>query len=399
MENEEVKSYIIDFVVNTLSECEAFSKIYSKEFVEQQLNENLDKVITNVVTKRDIKGSYNPKVKAIILASDSVDSLPLTAQDIENDKTLKHTILHESIHAIFRKDKEECEKLGLKQGTGMDEMYRNGTELGLGLNEGLTEWICQKAGYGCTSYRTECNIVRMLALAIGEENVMQLVRGDIKGKVAKLLDLDIAECQYVLSLIDKIHDNEVIALSKKGDNTEELEILDKSISHFEATIFEKYFGKEIDNAINSDMISNESMRRLDEMYILIQGGETSASDIFTTRLPMKFKNEIYPKLFEKNRQAVLAEFRRKRAEENKNNLPMVKKTSWFEKIRQAIMKRFSKKTNLDEKIETKHTEPSSTFQSYISNMENYSNTRHEYTTDYSQTQKNNKHGSHEEIEL
>lgn len=236
MENEEVKRYIIDFVVSTLSECELFAKVYSKEFVVQQLNKNLDKVITNVVTKRNIKGSYNPKVKAIILFSNSVDSPPLTAQDIKNDKTLKHTILHESIHAIFRKDKEECEKLGLKQGTGMDEMYKNGTELGLGLNEGLTEWICQRAGYGCTSYRTECNIVRILSLAIGEENVMQLARGDIKGNVAKLLDLNIAECQYVLSLIDKIHDNEVITLSKEGDNTEELEILDKSISHFEATL-------------------------------------------------------------------------------------------------------------------------------------------------------------------
>lgn len=64
------------------------------------------------------------------------------------------------------------------------------------------------------------------------------------------------------------------------DNTPQLEKLDKSISHFEATIFEKYFGKEIEDAIKSNISSDETEKRLLHIQMLIQGGETSASDIF-----------------------------------------------------------------------------------------------------------------------
>ena len=247
MENEEIKQYLIDFVVKTLSECKVFSNVYGKEFVEQQLEKNVEKVITDEYVKTNIKGSYNPKIKAIILLSGQKDSPPLTIEDIENNDILKHYILHEALHAIFEKDKQEYKELGLRYSTGVDEMYLDGTSLGIGLNEGLTEWICQKAGYGCISYTTEFNIVRMLELAIGEENVMKLAKGNIKENVTKLLDLDETECKYILGLIDRIHDNEIKAFTvEKGvDNTSELETLDKSISHFEATIVEIYFGEEI----------------------------------------------------------------------------------------------------------------------------------------------------------
>ena len=254
---------------------------------------------------------YNPKVKAIILFSEKEDSPPLTISDIENDETLKHNILHEAIHAIFRKNEKQCKELGLKFGTGTDEMYPDGTGLGRGLNEGLTEWICQKAGYKCTTYMTVNNIVRMLELAIGEENIMKLANGDIKGNVTQLLGLDETECRYVLGLIDKIHDNEIKAYSIEDgkDNTKELEVLDKSVAHFEATIFEKYFGKEIEEAINSDTISNETMMRMFDIQMMIQGGKTSASDVFASRLPMRFKNEIYLEIFEKSRETKLKEIR------------------------------------------------------------------------------------------
>lgn len=82
MENEEIRQYLIDFVVKTLSECDAFSRIYGKEFVEGQLNKNVEKVITNVFSERKVKAAYNPTNKAIILLSDSEDSPPMTIQDI-----------------------------------------------------------------------------------------------------------------------------------------------------------------------------------------------------------------------------------------------------------------------------------------------------------------------------
>lgn len=377
MENEEIKQYLIDFVVKTLSECKVFSNVYGKEFVEQQLEKNVEKVITDVYVKTNIKGSYNPKIKAIILLSGQKDSPPLTIEDIENNDILKHYILHEALHAIFEKDKQEYKELGLRYSTGVDEMYLDGTSLGIGLNEGLTEWICQKAGYGCISYTTEFNIVRMLELAIGEENVMKLAKGNIKENVTKLLDLDETECKYILGLIDRIHDNEIKAFTvEKGvDNTSELETLDKSISHFEATIFEKYFGEEIADALNSETITPEIMSRMDNIEMLIQGGETPASDIFSSRLPLQFKTQIYPEILKKHRETLLTELRNNKKEATKTNvnqLPSVYKTNWLKKFKEFIKKKFTNKSKQSGDTERKISKGTDTFKNYVSDMSNYS---------------------------
>lgn len=377
MENEEIKQYLIDFVVKTLSECKVFSNVYGKEFVEQQLEKNVEKVITDVYVKTNIKGSYNPKIKAIILLSGQKDSPPLTIEDIENNDILKHYILHEALHAIFEKDKQEYKELGLRYSTGVDEMYLDGTSLGIGLNEGLTEWICQKAGYGCISYTTEFNIVRMLELAIGEENVMKLAKGNIKENVTKLLDLDETECKYILGLIDRIHDNEIKAFTvEKGvDNTSELETLDKSISHFEATIFEKYFGEEIADALNSETITPEIMSRMDNIEMLIQGGETPASDIFSSRLPLQFKTQIYPEILKKHRETLLTELRNNKKEATKTNvnqLPSVYKTNWLKKFKEFIKKKFTNKSKQSGDTERKISKGTNTFKNYVSDMSNYS---------------------------
>lgn len=376
MENEEIKQYLIDFVVKILSECKVFSNVYGEEFVEQQLEKNVEKVITDVYVKTNIKGSYNPKIKAIILLSGQKDSPPLTIEDIENNDILKHYILHEALHAIFEKDKQEYKELGLRYSTGVDEMYLDGTSLGIGLNEGLTEWICQKAGYGCISYTTEFNIVRMLELAIGEENVMKLAKGNIKENVTKLLDLDETECKYILGLIDRIHDNEIKAFTvEKGvDNTSELENLDKSISHFEATIFEKYFGEEIADALNSETITPEIMSRMDNIEMLIQGGETPASDIFSSRLPLQFKTQIYPEILKKHRETLLTELRKNKKEAtntNVNQLPSVYKTNWLKKFKEFIKKKFTNKSKQSGDTERKISKGTNTFKNYVSDMSNY----------------------------
>jgi len=375
MENEEIRQYLIDFVEKVLNECEVFSRVYGKDFVRKQLDLNLDKVITNVYVKGNCRGLYNPKMKAIALFSEKEDSPPLTIADIEKDEILKHNILHEAIHAIFRKSEEQCKELGVRFATGTDEMYLDGTGLGRGLNEGLTEWICQKAGYKCTTYMTENNIVRMLELAIGEENVMKLANGNIKDNVSQILGLDETECRYILGLIDKIHDNEIKAYSIEGgkDNTKELEILDKSIAHFEATIFEKYFGDEIENAINSDTISDETMMRMFDIQMMIQGGQTSASDVFASRLPMRFKNQIYPELFEKNRKTKLKEIRERinKSSESEEKLPILYKRNWFQKIKEAIEKIFTKKTRQSTITSQEKKIKKQDFKEYISDMSNY----------------------------
>ena len=147
MENQEIKQYLINFVEKTLNGCEAFLKVYGKDFVRKRLEKNLEKVYTDISSSNPNTALYDMENSCItIFSENNLDKL-LTVADIENNKKLKHLILHESIHAIFRRTKEECQEFGIEDGTGTLEFYNNGQELGRGFNEGLTEWICQKAGY------------------------------------------------------------------------------------------------------------------------------------------------------------------------------------------------------------------------------------------------------------
>ncbi len=114
MENKEVRQYLINFVENTLNECKSFSKVYGKEFVKEKLEENVKKVNIDISNDNINKALYDVQNSCITLFYGNNFSKRLTVTDIENNKKLKHLILHESIHAIFKRTKEECKKLILK---------------------------------------------------------------------------------------------------------------------------------------------------------------------------------------------------------------------------------------------------------------------------------------------
>jgi len=46
MENEELRQYLIDFVEKTLNECEAFTRVYGKDFVRKRLEKNATLLIS-----------------------------------------------------------------------------------------------------------------------------------------------------------------------------------------------------------------------------------------------------------------------------------------------------------------------------------------------------------------
>lgn len=52
------------------------------------------------------------------------------------------------------------------------------------------------------------NIIRILELAVGEDAVMQLANGDIKGNVAQLLKMSKVECLQMIALVDNVYQNE-----------------------------------------------------------------------------------------------------------------------------------------------------------------------------------------------
>ena len=379
MENEEIRQYLIDFVEKTLNECEAFTRVYGKEFVRKRLETNLEKVYVDISSSNSNTARYDIEKSCITFFLSNSSTETVTIADIESNRKLQHMILHEPIHAIFRRTKEECKAFGIEDGTGTLEIYNNGQELGRGLNEGLTEWICQKAGYGALSYVAEQNIIKILELAIGENAVMQLAKGDIKGNIAQLLQMTEEECRYTLGLVDKICENEN-RLYMKYNTIEDIEDerLDKSISHFEATIFEKYFKAEIETAQNSAGISEETMQRFYNLSFCIKGGKTQASEIFDSRLPLKFKNEIYPSLLKKQQENHIAQIRKSRQEKAKHEeitLPVVYKKSWFQRLKETIRQKFTKEQNQDAKYNISPSRDKTfnqqQFREYISDMSNY----------------------------
>lgn len=355
MENEEIRNYIIQFVEDTLNSCEAFTNVYGKDFVKNRLKLNLDKVIIDVSTDNSNTGFYDMDSSNIILFLNGISGQTITIEDIKNNKKLQHSILHESIHAIFKRTKEECEHYGIESGTGILEFYKNGTELGRGLNEGLTEWICQKAGYGNSAYMSEKNIVRMIELAIGEESVMKLANGHIKGNIANLLQMTEQECVRNLIHIDNINRIEM------NPNLEDYEAkLDKSITDFETIIFEKYFREEIENLQNSQELSAEDVSRLFDLFFSIKGGVTIDD---SSSFPLKFKNEIYPQLLRRNQKKKTQEI---------SSLPVVYKKSLFQKIKAYIRGKFKKNIKPYETISTeKKIDNRKEFRKQISDISNY----------------------------
>ena len=159
MENEKLKQYLIEFVEETLNECDLFSRIYGKDFVRQRLEQNLKQVCTGIYSETS-NGWYDFFEKSITLCSETKKAKPVTVAQIKRSEEKKQLILHESVHAVFARTKDECDERGIALGTGMVEEYHNETELGRALNEGLTEWICEKAGYKSQTYENEVNAIK-----------------------------------------------------------------------------------------------------------------------------------------------------------------------------------------------------------------------------------------------
>lgn len=206
---------------------------------------------------------------------------------------------------------------------------------------------------------------------------MQLAKGDVRGNVAQLLKMNKVECLKTIALVDDIHQNEKrVSTIDQMDLDNEDSQLDKSIAHLEANLFEKYFKDEIEAAQNTENISEETIQRLFDLNFCINGGKTPESKIFDSRLPLKFKNEIYPGLLKKQQETLIAQRREGRLEQEKIDLPVVYKKSWFKRLKETIKKKFTKESNQDVKYNILPNQEKKAnqqqFKEYISDMSNYS---------------------------
>ena len=203
VENSAVKEYMINYAISTLEGCKLFTDAYGKGYVKRHLDINLGKVFTNEFRQGE-KAYYNTENLSITMCTDKREETILTPSDIEKDSILKGNVLHELVHAIFNKTKQECKKYEIEWGTGILEQSKRGTEIGRGLNEGLTNWICEKAGMKVKGYKRLTNLINILELGVSEKNIIKLPKGNVRKNMPKLIKMNFKRCMCILGLTDQI---------------------------------------------------------------------------------------------------------------------------------------------------------------------------------------------------
>lgn len=206
VENPEIKPQIEAFVIETLENCKLFVDTFGKGFAARRLAENFKTVYTDELNKK-ARGQYSLGTSGVMtLFMEGINGNLLTFDNIKEKEDL-HTVLHEAVHAIFNKTPKECQDSGILLGSGIHELYQD-YELGRGLNEGFTNWVCDKAGYKTMSYPTLTNLVNILEMAIGPEKLMQFGNGNISKNISNLLGMHPMDCQTFLSKADQIYNYE-----------------------------------------------------------------------------------------------------------------------------------------------------------------------------------------------
>jgi len=206
IENPVVREYLYKFVPEKLNQQPLFAKIFGEGFANHMLRANALVVYSNEpVNARGYAGYHNGREKSITFCKSGEDGKLLTPEDIAKDVDLQETAVHEAIHAILDKNEKECKALGIESGTGLLERYQNGTELGRGLNEGFTEWMCEKAGYKTKAYFELTNYIRLFECAIGTSRTMELGKGAIRERFSGLLQITQEEVEILLGKTDQLY--------------------------------------------------------------------------------------------------------------------------------------------------------------------------------------------------
>lgn len=347
-EDEAIKQYLIQLVISTLKKSRIFTKTFGKNFAKERLELNLEKVYIDELGS-GIYGCYTQKDKSITINSQEPNKY-ISIGDIENDEFIKETILHEAIHAILERTDEECALYDIDRGTGTREIYKDKSELGTGLNEGLVTWMLTKTGINTDGYPILLNTLNMLELAIGEKKVMKFGQGNIKGNISKQLSMSYDECKDFLKLLDKqlsynrkldeinymldilrdyknidklpIEDQEAVkkeyldlqdkAVYRKckastleltiinAEKTQEYgeQLLEGVVGSLNKTVFDKYFQNDFDKLMhtNIERINKKEFERFTKLYELMRNVDFLGVEDFEVHF-----DEINEKV-EKNRQ-------------------------------------------------------------------------------------------------
>lgn len=206
VENKEVEQYIKNTISSMIDSNKLFEKVYGKNFAKRRLAQNLKKVYTNLYEIGRLGFYHNINKSITICTKNRDDDSVLTVEDIESNNNLLFVIIHESVHATLKRTLPERLKYGIGNvSTGLLEEISKGKRLGIGLNEGLTNWISTKvSGLDHTSYNELTTLIKELEIAIGEENVMKLGKGNIKKNVVNILQMKPKELVTFLAKGDSL---------------------------------------------------------------------------------------------------------------------------------------------------------------------------------------------------
>ena len=305
IENQQLKEEIKDFAVNQLNRCKTFTDVFGKKFARTCLNRNVNKVYTNIESRNNIGGFYKASDYSINLCISGENGQKCTIEQILKNEENKAIVFHELVHALLRKDYKN-----FNCGTGILERYRNGEEVGRGLNEGLTNWIvkmCQIKPFG---YPTLTKLANELELAIGPKRLMKMCKGNVKN-TSKNLRMSYQETLKFLAITDEIYSlqnaisfniqkiedmkngkniadifdiniynkflneqklqdtSETRILYLKNLNNSYNEQIKKDIIQYEDTIIDKYISKKCEKLFNAKKIKKQEIENLCNLYKLL----------------------------------------------------------------------------------------------------------------------------------
>ena len=213
IENPAIREYIYKFATEKLEQNPDFVKVFGTNFARKRIKANLIVVYTNeLMSAKNYLGYHNGTEKSITICNFKNKDNLLTPEEIEEDEKLQETVLHESIHAILNLTKKDFKKYGVIGGTGLLKRFysQNGSvkELGRGLNEGFTEWLCGTCGYYTRSYEELTNFVKLIEVAVGREKTMELGKGNFQDRFSIIFDMPDNEVNRLLAISDDVYQSD-----------------------------------------------------------------------------------------------------------------------------------------------------------------------------------------------
>ncbi len=377
--NPQVRDFAYEFVAEKIKSIPFFEKVYGKGFVEERIRAFVYGVYTNEVNHgpKDIGGYYTIENNTITICKEGKDGQLLTPEDILNDPELISIIVHEFIHAVLKKSPQECKEFGITKGTGMFMIYTDPqtgkkSEIGRGLNEGLTEWMVEKTGCESKAYPMFKKMIKLLEVSIGTERTLALGTGMLsqnlgmpREMVNRLLGYsdtvliqkdNVDVCQFianvlrenhengeekekyekVLPTIEKIKSNPAYKKWLEKNHKEEsdsslIEFIetdyikgfekqrDVALIKFESAILDRFFTNSLEQIFESEVISEENYKKCKEIVSLLSTNIETVPDIIKDIEPEMSAIRV-KKEFEKLTERFLQQLAKEQAQKYKEGV-------------------------------------------------------------------------------